>query len=143
VHSDDLEVQIGKGINLRDGGDVTIIATGAMVGRSMLAADKLTCMGINARVLEIHTIKPLDVDLICQAAAETGAIVTAEEHSILGGLGGAVAETLAEHCPTPVVRVGIADTFALTAFDPETLMDAFGLAVDDVVAAAETVLQRK
>ncbi len=143
VHDEGLEVEIGKGIGLRDGGDVTIVATGAMVGRSLLAAGKLAQKGINARVLEIHTIKPLDVDLICQAAAETGAIVTAEEHSIIGGLGGAVAEALGERCPTPLVRVGVADTFALTARDPETLMDAFGLAVDDVVAAAEHVLERK
>lgn len=143
VHGDGLEVEIGKGISLRQGGDVTIVATGAMVGRSMLAAGKLAEKGIDARVLEIHTIKPLDVDLICQAAAETGAIVTAEEHSIVGGLGGAVAEVLGEHCPTPQVRVGVADTFALTALDLESLMDAFGLAVDDVVAAAEQVLRRK
>lgn len=143
VHGDGLEVEIGKGISLRQGGDVTIVATGAMVGRSLLAAGKLAEKGIDARVLEIHTIKPLDVDLICQAAAETGAIVTAEEHSIVGGLGGAVAEVLGEHCPTPQVRVGVADTFALTALDLESLMDAFGLAVDDVVAAAEQVLRRK
>jgi transketolase len=143
VHDDGLQVEIGKGISLREGGDLAIVATGAMVGRSLLAADKLAAKGIKARVLEIHTIKPLDVDLVCQAAAETGAIVTAEEHSIVGGLGGAVAEALAEHCPTPMVRVGVADTFALTAFDPDTLMDAFGLAVDDVVDGVEKVLQRK
>ena len=143
VHDEGLEVEIGKGIGLRDGGDVTIVATGAMVGRSLLAAGKLAQKGIDARVLELHTIKPLDVDLVCQAAEETGAIVTAEEHSIIGGLGGAVAEALSERCPTPLVRVGVADTFALTARDPETLMDAFGLAVDDVVAAAEHVLERK
>ncbi len=143
VHGDGLEVIIGKGISLRQGGDVTIVATGAMVGRSLLAAGKLAEKGIDARVLEIHTIKPLDVDLICQAAAETGAIVTAEEHSIVGGLGGAVAEVLSEHCPTPQVRVGVADTFALTALDLESLMDAFGLGVDDVVTSAELVLRRK
>jgi transketolase len=143
VHDSDVEVEIGKGITLRQGRDVTIVATGAMVGRSLLAAGKLAERGVDARVLEIHTIKPLDRDLVCQAAAETGAVVTAEEHSTIGGLGGAVAEALADHCPTPLVRVGVADTFALTAFDPEILMDAFGLAVDDVVAAAERVLQRK
>jgi transketolase len=143
VHDEDLEIEMGKGLSLRDGQDVTIVATGAMVGRSLLAADKLAEKGISARVLEIHTIKPLDVDLVCQAAAETGAIVTAEEHSIIGGLGGAVAETLADNCPTSLVRVGIADTFALTAFNPEILMDAFGLSVDDVVDAAERAIQRK
>ena len=143
VHDEGLEVQIGKGISLREGSDVTIVAAGAMVGRSLLAAGKLAEKGINARVLEIHTIKPLDVDLVCQAAAETGAIVTAEEHSIVGGLGGAVAEALADRYPTPMARVGVADTFALTALDPDILMDAFGLAVDDVVTATVRVLQRK
>jgi transketolase len=143
VHHERLELQIGKGLSLREGGDVTILATGAMVGRSLLAADQLAETGISARVLEIHTVKPLDLDLVCQAAAETGAVVTAEEHSIIGGLGGAVAEALGEHCPTPLVRVGIADTFALTAFNPDILMDAFGLAVEDIVTAVERVLRRK
>jgi transketolase len=143
VHDEGVRVEIGKGLTLRKGGDVTIACAGAMVGRSLQAADKLAEKGIQARVLEIHTIKPLDVDLICQAAAETGAIVTAEEHSIIGGLGGAVAEALSEHCPTPLVRVGIADTFTRTAFTPELLMDAFGLAVDDVVVAAEQALRKK
>lgn len=143
VHDEGVQVEIGKGLTLRKGGDVTIACAGAMVGRSLQAADKLTDEGIQARVLEIHTVKPLDVDLVCQAAAETGAIVTAEEHSTIGGLGGAVAEALSEHCPTPLVRVGIADTFTRTAFTPELLMDAFGLAVDDVVVAAEQALRKK
>jgi transketolase len=94
-------------------------------------------------VVEIHTIKPLDVDLICQAAAETGAVVTAEEHTIIGGLGSAVAETLAEHCPTPLRRVGIRDTFTRTALDPESLMDACGLAVKDIIEASEVLLRER
>ncbi len=143
VHNDSLQVEIGKGITLREGGDVTIIATGSMVGRSLLAAEKLAKEGIDARVLEIHTVKPLDVDLIRQAAEETGAIVTAEEHSIIGGLGGAVAESLCAGRPVPLERVGIADTFTCTALDPESLMDAWGLAVEDIVSAARQVLARK
>jgi transketolase len=114
-----------------------------MVGRTLAAADKLAAEGIRARVLEMHTIKPLDQDLVIRAAEETGAIVTAEEHSVIGGLGGAVAEALAAVRPTAMERVGVADTFARTAFDPESLMDAFGLAVDDVVAAAKRALARR
>lgn len=143
VHDESLQPKIGKGITLREGDDVTLVCAGSMVGRSMLAADRLAEKGIQARVLEIHTIKPLDVDLVCQAAEETGAIVTAEEHSVVGGLGGAVAEALSERCPTPLVRVGIADAFTRTAFTPELLMDAYGMAVDDVVAAAERALGRQ
>jgi len=134
---------LGKGLTLREGRDVTIVATGSMVGRTLAAADKLAAEGIRARVLEIHTIKPLDRDLVLKAAEETGAIVTAEEHSVIGGLGGAVAEALAASRPTAVERVGVADTFARTAYDPESLMDAFGLAVDDVVAAAKRVIARR
>ena len=142
VHDESVRLQIGRGISLREGTDVTIVATGSMVGQSLRASERLAEKGISARVLEIHTIKPLDLELICNAAAETGAIVTAEEHSVVGGLGGAVAEVLGEHCPVPLVRVGIADTFTQTAFTPELLMDAFGLAVDDVADAAEQVLDR-
>lgn len=143
VHGEELKLELGKGLTLRQGSDVTIVCTGSMVGRSLLAADKLAQAGIDARVLEIHTIKPLDVPSIRQAAAETGALVTAEEHSVIGGLGSAVAEALCAGRPVPVEFVGIADTFARTAFDNEILMDAFGLAVDDVVAAAKRALGRK
>ncbi len=143
VHNESLQVEIGKGITLREGSDVTVIGTGSMVGRSLLAAEKLAKEGIDARVLEIHTVKPLDVDLIRQAAEETGAIVTAEEHSVIGGLGGAVAEALCRSHPTPLEQVGIVDTFARTALDPESLMDAYGLAIEDIVSAARRVLMRK
>lgn len=143
VHNESLELKIGKGIQLRKGGDVTLIATGAMVGRTLQAAQRLAEDGIQARVLEIHTLKPIDAELILEAAGETRAIVTAEEHSIVGGLGGAVAEVLSTGRPTPLERVGIADTFARTAFDPETLMDAFGLSVNDIMGAARRVLERK
>jgi transketolase len=142
VHDDDSKPEIGKGITLREGGDVTLIATGSMVGRSLRAAHKLVEEGIEARVLEIHTIKPIDIDLILKAAEETGAIVTAEEHSVIGGLGGAVAEVLARGRPTPVELVGVADVFARTGPDPDSLMDAYGLAVADVVDAAKRVMDR-
>ena len=122
---------------------MTIVATGTMVGRSLLAADELAKAGIAARVLEIHTVKPFDSELICRAAAETGALVTAEEHSIIGGLGGAVAEALAAGYPAVLEQVGIADCFARTGPDPETLMDAFGLGVSDIVAAAQRAIARK
>jgi transketolase len=143
VHDESLQVEMGKGITLREGSDLTIIGTGSMVGRSLLAAEKLAQEGLSARVLEIHTIKPLDVDLIRQAAEETGALVTAEEHSVIGGLGGAVAEALGEGHPVPLERVGVADTFTCTALDPESLMDACGLAVGDIVSAARQVRARK
>jgi transketolase len=136
-------LKIGKGLTLRQGGDVTIAATGSMVGRSLVAADQLARDGIRARVLEIHTVKPLDQELILQAAEETGALVTAEEHTIVGGLGGAVAEALCAGRPAILERVGIADTFARTALDPETLMDAYGLSVNDIVAAVKRALARK
>jgi transketolase len=143
VHNDSLDLKIGKGIRLRKGGDVTLIATGAMVGRTLQAAQRLAEDGIQARVLEIHTLKPIDAELILEAAEETRAVVTAEEHSIIGGLGGAVAEVLSSGRPAPLERVGIADTFARTAFDPETLMDAYGLSVSDIIGAARRVLERK
>jgi len=128
--------QIGKGITLREGSDVTLVATGMMVYRTLEAADELKKLGIDARVLEIHTIKPLDVELLLAAARETGCIVTAEEHSVVGGLGGAVAEAVSEEAPVPVVRVGIRDRFAETG-PYLALLDRYGMAVADVVAAAK------
>ena len=143
AHSGDQPLEIGRGVTLREGMDVTIIGTGAMVGRSLLAAEKLAQGGISARVVSMHTVKPLDVELVYRACVETGALVTAEEHSIIGGLGGAVAEALVAGDPVPLERVGIDDRFACTGPDAETLMDAYGLAVDDVVAAAERSILRK
>jgi transketolase len=143
AHNEAFPLQIGRGLILRKGNDVTIVATGSMVGRSLLAADELTGTGVSVRVLEIHTVKPLDDELILRAAAETGALVTAEEHSIVGGLGGAVAEALCAAWPAPLERVGIADRFTRTAPDPDTLMDAYGMAVSDIVAAAHRAIARK
>ncbi len=139
----DLELAIGRGLTLRPGRDVTLVATGTMVGRSLLAAEELARQGIDARVLEIHTLKPIDAELICRAAEETGALVSAEEHSIIGGLGGAVAEVLAGGAPAPLERVGIADRFAATGPDPDSLMDAFGMSVGAIAAAARRAVARK
>ncbi len=143
VHPADIQPEIGKGITLREGSDVTLVATGTMVGRCLLAADALQEKGVSAGVLEIHTIKPFDVDAVADAAKKTGAIVTAEEHSIIGGLGGAVAEALAEIHPTPMIRVGINDRFPVTAKDADLLMDYLGLGVTDIVQAAMDVIKRK
>ena len=143
VHPADVKSEIGKGITLREGSDVTLIATGTMVGRCLLAADALQEKGVSACVLEIHTLKPLDVDVVANAAKKTGAIVTAEEHSIIGGLGGAVAEALAEIHPTPMIRVGINDRFPVTAKDADLLMDYLGLGVTDIVQASLDVIKRK
>jgi len=136
-------VRLGQGVTVRPGGDITLVGSGSMVGRCVLAAQALAEQGISARVLSIHTLKPLDVELIQQAADETGALVTAEDHSIIGGLGSAVAEALAGCLPTPVEFVGIRDTFAETGLDPDSLMDACGLGAGDIVAAATRALQRK
>ncbi len=143
VHPENIQPEIGKAIQLRDGQDVTLIANGTMLGRALLAADQLQQNGTSARILEVHTLKPLDVNAICSAADQTGALVTVEEHSIIGGLGGAVAEALAENCPVPLVRVGIKDCFARTALDAESLMDYMGLRVEDIVNAANQVMKKK
>ena len=103
--------ELGKGIVLREGTDVTIIATGLEVSESLEAAKKLEADGISAKVINIHTIKPLDEELIIEAAKETGRIFTVEEHSVIGGLGGAVAEVLSEKAPTKMLRIGINDVF--------------------------------
>ena len=136
------EFTLGRAITVRNGGDVTIIATGLMVSLALDAADELAAEGIQARVLDMHTIKPLDDAAVQAAASETGAIVTAEDHSIIGGLGGAVAEYLSEHAPVPMARVGIPDTFCRSG-DPAELFPMYGMAVPDIVAAAKRVLGRR
>lgn len=137
------EPSIGQAMQLRAGSDVTLIATGLMVSRCLEAADALAREGIQARVLEIHTIKPLDEAAVLAAARETGALVTAEEHSIIGGLGGAVAEVVAGACPVPVKRVGIADRFAESGPYAD-LLERYGLSAGHVVAAAhEAIASRR
>jgi len=143
IHDPAAPIEIGKGILRREGDDVAIVATGSMTGRSVCAAEQLAQRGINASVVEIHTVKPLDVELVRRVAARTGAVVTAEEHTIIGGLGGTVAEALCAGQPVPVERVGICDAFMRTGTGPEPLLDDCGLAIDDIVAAAERVLKRR
>jgi transketolase len=134
--------RIGKAMTHRAGTDVTLVGTGLMLSRCLEAAEDLAGEGIDARVMEVHTIKPFDTDAIAAAARETGALVTAEEHSIVGGLGGAVVEALASTWPVPVERVGLADTFATTgAYD--VVLEHLGLTTKDVVAAARRAVAAK
>ena len=142
VFGDLYEPEIGKGIVLREGTDVTIIGCGVMVARCLEAAKQLAEAGVDARVVEMHTIKPLDRELVTRCAAETGALVTVEEHSVIGGLGGAVAEALIDSGPVSMERVGVADTFAESGPYGE-LMDKYGLSVDDIFNAAQRAVARK
>lgn len=109
--NDDYKFELGKGVVLREGKDVTIIATGLCVSETLAAADKLAADGISAKVINIHTIKPLDEELVVAAAKETGKVVTVEEHSVIGGLGSAVCDCLSEKAPTPVMKLGVNDVF--------------------------------
>ena len=133
---------IGKGITLAEGNDVAIIATGIMVEAALEAKGELAKEGINARVINIHTIKPIDEELIIKAAKETGVIVTAEEHSIIGGLGSAVAEVVSENCPVPVLRVGVKDTFGESG-KPNELLEKYGLTSNDIVNKVKKALELK
>ena len=132
----------GKGDTLMDGSDVTIVTTGMMAETAIQAAAILSVRGLSARIINIHTIKPLDRAIIKKAAAETGAIVVLEEHNIIGGLGSAVAECVAETCPCPVLRVGVQDTFGRSGKVPP-LLELYGLNTETVVAKIETALRLK
>ena len=134
--------ELGKGIQMTDGGDLTIVATGIMVDMALEASKLLANEGISARVINIHTIKPLDEDLILKAAKETGAIVTAEEHSVIGGLGSAVSETVCSACPVPVIRVGVEDQFGHSGKVPP-LLEMYGLTVANIVEKAKKALELK
>ena len=136
------QFELGKGVLLKDGTDVTIVATGLMVSVALEAREALAAEGISARVINIHTIKPIDGEILAKAARETGAIVTAEEHNIIGGLGSAVAESVAETCPVPVVRVGVKDTYGHSGTVP-ALLEAYGLTAANVVAAAKAAIAKK
>ena len=140
--ADNYTFELGKGICLKDGTDLTIIASGVTVDMSLKAADMLAAKGINARVINIHTIKPIDRDIILKAAAETGAIVTAEEHNIIGGLGSAVAEVVCEGNPVPVVRLGVNDTYGHSGKVPP-LLEMYGLTPENIVTKAELALSMK
>ncbi|MGI6227846.1 MAG: transketolase family protein [Peptococcales bacterium] len=134
--------EIGKSITLKEGNDLTVIACGPIVYEALQAADELSKSGINTRVINMHTIKPLDQEAIIKAALETGAIVTAEEHQVLGGLGGAVAEILVKNAPVPVEMVGIQDTFGESG-TPEELAEKYGLTSKHICEAARKALHRK
>ncbi|MGE4282086.1 MAG: transketolase family protein [Clostridia bacterium] len=142
IFDENYKFQIGKGVQLADGNDVTIIATGYMVTKSLEAAQQLRAKGIKARVVNIHTIKPIDKQLLIQCAQETGAVVTAEEHNIYGGLGSAVAEVLGKEYPVPMEVVGIEDVFAESG-DYEQLLKKYGLSAENIVSKVEKVIKRK
>ena len=138
----DYKFEIGKGVNMLDGKDVTIVATGMMVAMALDTAKILANEGISARVINIATIKPIDKEIILDAARSTGAIVAAEEHSIIGGLGSAVAEVVCEGCPVPVVRMGIEDQFGHSGKVPP-LLEMYGLTVENMVAKAKAAIALK
>ncbi|MBQ7412110.1 MAG: transketolase family protein [Clostridia bacterium] len=138
----DYKFEIGKGILLAEGTDVTIVATGIMVEQALIAREMLEADGISASVVNIHTIKPLDKELIIACAQQTGAIVTSEEHNIIGGLGSAVCECLAGVCPVPVVRHGVEDTFGKSAPAKE-LLEYYGLNANGIVERAKRAISMK
>lgn len=142
IFGDDYKFEIGKGVELKDGTDVTVIATGLLVNEALEAHELLKNEGISARIINISTIKPLDSEIVLKAAKETGAIVTAEEHNIIGGLGSAVAEVLSEGCPVPMLRVGVNDVFGHSGPAP-VLLDEFGLRAKDIVLAAKKAIAKK
>lgn len=142
IFDDSYKFEIGKGVTVKDGQDVTIIATGIMVEESVLASDLLKAEGISARVINMATIKPIDKDIIVKAAEETGAIVTAEEHNIYGGLASAVAEVLVENLPVPMERIGTKDVFGCSG-KPTQLMEKYELTAKDIANAAKKAISRK
>jgi transketolase len=142
IFSSTYRFEFGKAVLLRDGTDVGIISTGIQTVRALEAASLLADQGVSAAVLHVPTLKPLDIDAICELAARTGAIVTAEDHSIIGGLGGAVAETLSEHQPTRIIRVGIQDTFGESGPN-DAILEKYGLTPGHVARAAGKVLAYK
>ncbi len=142
LFDEDYEFVLGKGVQLADGSDVSIIACGIMVAESLKASEILAQEGISARVINMSSIKPIDKDLIVKAAAETGAIVTAEEHNVIGGLGSAVAEVVSEERPVPVKMVGVKDTFGESG-KPAHLLEKYGLTADEIVKAVKDVLKKK
>lgn len=133
LHAGPLALSIGRAITLRDGTDVALIATGVMVGRALEAAAALQPLGVQARVIDMHTIKPIDDETVVRAARETGRIVTLEDHNILGGLGGAVAEAVTQRQPVPVLRLGVPDCYGWVGSHDE-LLDRAGLGVPTIVA---------
>lgn len=142
LFDENYKFEIGKGSVVRDGNDATIIACGIMVNEAILAHEALKEEGINARVINMSTIKPIDRDLIIKAAEETKAIVTAEEHSIIGGLGSAVSEVVGEECPVIVKKVGVKDTFGESG-TPAELLKKYGLTAEEIVNAVKDAVSKK
>ncbi len=142
IFPDDYQFEIGKGVELKSGTDVTIIATGLLVNEAMIAHDLLETEGISARIINMATIKPLDTEIVLRAAKETGAIVTAEEHSIVGGLGGAVSEYLSEVFPVPVMKIGVNDVYG-TSGPADELLDKYRLRAVDLVLKAKAAIAMK
>lgn len=141
-NAEEYKFELGKGVVMNEGSDLTIVATGLMVNEALEAAKLLEADGISARVVNIHTIKPLDKELICKCAKETGVIVTAEEHSIIGGLGSAVAEAVTECCPVPVVKVGVNDEFGYSG-PAVDLLKKFGLCAENIADKAREAVKLK
>ncbi|HHV16799.1 MAG TPA: transketolase family protein [Gelria sp.] len=142
IYKDNLDFQIGQGIQLREGQDAAIIACGAMVALGLQAAEILEAEGIQVTVIDMHSIKPLDKDLIIRSAQQTGALLTAEEHTIIGGLGSAVCEVVSENYPVPVIRMGINDVFGQSG-TPDELMQHYGLTVEKIVQNIHILLKKK
>ncbi len=138
-NSPDYKFEVGKGITLKDGKDITIIATGLMVAEAIEAGKALAEQGIDARVINIHTIKPIDREIIIKAARETGKIVTVEEHSVIGGLGSAVGDVVLEEYPVPVVKIGIQDVFGHSGAAKDLLVE-FGLTAENIVHTVKAML---
>ena len=142
IHGEDFKFEIGKGVEIKDGNDVTIVATGIVLEFAVKAAEMLNAEGISARVIDIHTIKPIDRDIIIKAAKETGAIVTVEEHNVYGGLGSAVAEVVCEEKPVPVLRVGVQDKFG-TSGKPAELFELYNITPEYIAQKAKEAIEKK
>lgn len=142
LHGQEFRFEPGKAVRLREGRDATIIAAGIMVFAALEAAEILAGEGTRVQVLDMHTIKPLDIEAVVGAARDTGALVTAEEHSVIGGLGGAVAEVVVENCPVPMRRVGLPDKFGESG-SPAELLEKYGLTAGDLVLAVKDVMALK
>lgn len=139
IFDEDYKFEIGKGVTLKDGNDITIIATGIMLINALEAYEELKSKGINARIINMPTIKPIDKEIIIKAAKETGKIVTVEEHSIIGGLGSAVCDVVSEECPVPVKKIGVNDEFGYSG--PATdVLKAFGLSTENIVKTVCDIL---
>jgi transketolase len=142
LYDEDYTFELGRGSLLREGGDVTLMGIGIMVQACLDAANLLAAEGIEARVVNMGCLKPLDHEMVVDSARRTGALVTAEEHMVVGGLGSAVSETLAEYCPTPLKRLGLHDTFGMSG-QPAALLKHYGLTPEHIKRAAEQVMERK